>query len=372
VTWSVAANDGITDGPVSPTCNLTIDTAPVTALPRITSTDGKYPVNGASPPTPVGTPGAFSFDPAGTTDVAGYLYGLNTSTPWKFVRAGGTGNTAAVTIDPPVVGDNTLVVRIIGLGGNLGPVQTYHVITGHGTTGSVLLADFGMDAGSGTAVADGTGGHEATAAGSFAWTAGRTGASNDHALDLTSSPGGYARTSESVVDTRYSFAVSAWVRLDDTNGVYTVLSQDGGGTGGGAGFSLQSFSGTAPRWAFSLPLTNGTNPAIVHAFSDAAPAVGVWTHLVGVSCGDVSCLLSGDPAGGVAGRVYLYVDGKLQSAPAADNSPWQSTGTLQIGRGQFNGQYTNLLNGAVDDVTLYWGDPCPPPTATSTDCTGIS
>jgi hypothetical protein len=160
------------------------------------------------------------------------------------------------------------------------------------------------------------------------------------------------------------------VKLDDTNGTYDILSQDGGA--GGAGYYLESFGGTAPRWGFSVPTTDGTNPTILHAFSNGAPKVGVWTHLVGVFCADPSCLLPGDTNNGVAGRLYLYVnDGgglNLQSSPPAFNTPWQATGAMQIGRGQFNGtattpNYTQYLNGAVDDVSVYWGDPCPQPAA---------
>ncbi len=377
VNWSVVASDGIVNGTASGTCHLTIDTVAQTVTPGITSTDGRYPVGGASITTRVGTPGAFTFDPGTATDVRGYLYGLNTSTPWKLVNASGTGSTAAVTIVPPEVGDNSLVVRIIGQGGNLGPVQTYDVITGHGTTGSVLLYHVGMDAGTGRVMADDVGGHTTTAVGSTAWTTGHTGAATDHAVHFASSPGGFMQTPDATVDTRSGFTVSAWVKLDDTAAGYHIVSQDG--PQGGAGYYLESFSGTAPRWSFSVPLTDGPNPKIVHAFSDAAPAVGAWTHLVGVFCTDVSCLLPTDPQNGVGGRVYLYVDDVLQSTSVVDNSPWSAMGPMQIGRGSFRASsadptpdYTNLLNGAVDDVSVYWGDPCPPPTAGSTNCTGIA
>jgi hypothetical protein len=361
VSWSVDANDGIVDGPTSGTCHLTIDTTPETVPPGVTSTDGRYPpggVGGAG--TMVGTPGQFTFDPGGATDLAGYLYGLNTSTPWRFVPAGSTGGTAAVTIVPPVVGDNGLAVRVIGLGGNLGPVRTYDVITTHPTTAApLLLAGWSMDEGAGTSVLDSTGGHDGTAAGSFGWTAGHTGASGDHAVDLTSSPGGFVSTAEPAVDTRYGYTVSAWVRLDDTRASYHVVGQDGVT---GSGYYLESFGGTAPRWGFSVPTTDGTNPTILHAFSDGAPRVGVWTHLVGVYCADPSCLAPGDTA---PGRLYLYVDDggglRLQASRPAFSSPWMSTGGTQIGRSQFNGSHTENLNGAVDDVNVYWADPCPQP-----------
>src|SRR5207302_799 len=128
--WRVRSSDGITTSGYSPSgayCTLIVDTTAVTQAPGITSTDGLYPPGGAG--TQLGIPGQFTFGPGGATDVAGYLYGLDTSTPWKLVAGSGTGLTAGVTIGPPVVGDNSLVVRVIGRGGNLGPVAAYDVVT---------------------------------------------------------------------------------------------------------------------------------------------------------------------------------------------------------------------------------------------------
>lgn len=362
VTWSVVANDGIVNGAASATCHLTIDTTPVTVTPGITSTDGLYPPGGSVPTTPVGTPGAFTLDPGATTDVAGFLYGLNASTPWKFVAASGTGNTAAVTIVPPVVGDNNLAVQVVGLGGNLGPVQTYDVITGHGTTGSVHLAQYHMNVTGGTTVFDTAGGgHDGRAAGTFSWVGGHTGTSGDDALHFdSSSPSGYAVTQEPVVDTRFGYTVSAWVKLDDNAALYHVLTQDGVTS---EAFALEYLKGN-DRWSFSVAESDATSPAIDHALSDAAPKVGVWTHLVGVFCADPSCLAPGDTA---PGRLYLYVDTgsglTLQASQPAFSSPWLSTGGLEFGRGKFNGSEANYLNGTVDEVHAYWGDPCPQPAA---------
>jgi hypothetical protein len=364
VKWSVWAYDQIQNGPTSPTCSLTVDTTPQTQLPGVISTDGKYPVGGAG--TVVGTPGQFTFDPGGATDMAGYLYGLNTSTPWRFVPATGPGNTATVTIVPPVVGPNSLAVRIIGLSGNLGPVQSYDVVTTHPTgSTSVLLGQWNMDEGSGSVVHDSTGGHDGTAAGTLAWAAGHTGAPGDRAIDLSSSaPGGHVTNGEPAVDTRFGYTVSAWVKLADTGGSHTVVSQEG--ASGGA-FYLEYYA-PANRWAFSVPVTDGNSPAIVHAISDVVPQAGVWTHLVGVYCDDVSCLGPNPPA---AGRLYLYVDVggvlQLQSSQPAFTSPWMGTGAIDIGRGLYNGAYSSNLNGTVDDVSMYWGDPCPSP-ATATTC----
>jgi hypothetical protein len=364
VGWHVQTSDGIAASGPTPasgtSCPLVVNTTPQTTEPAVSSSDGKYPPGGAG--TQVGTPGQFTFDPNGATDVAGFVYGLNTTTPWRFVPASGLGSTAAVTIVPAVVGPNQLVVRVIGLGGVLGPVHTYDVVTTHPIGGVVApLAQWAMDEGSGSTAHDGAGGHDASAAGTFSWVAGHTGASADRGLHLSSSsPGGHVSTSEPAVDTRYGYTVSAWVQLADTNGSHTVLSQEGASN---AAFYLEYYS--APnRWAFAMPVTDGTGPVIVHAVSDAAPKVGVWTHLVGVYCNDPSCLAPGDTA---PGRLYLYVDDggglQLQASQPAFSSPWMSMGAVDIGRGLYNGVYTSNLNGAVDDVAIYWGDPCPAPQA---------
>ena len=361
VSWRVRTNDGIANSSYSPSgayCQLIIDSSPVTQTPGITSSDGLYPPGGGG--TQLGTPGQFTFDPAGTTDAAGYLYGVNTSTPWKFVAASGTGLTATVTIDPPIVGDNSLVVRIIGLGGNLGPVATYDVITAHATS-AVHLAQYHMNVTSGTTVFETVGGHTGTAAGSFSWVDGSSGTSGDDALRFSSSsPPGYASTQEPVVDTRYGYTVSAWVKLADKNALYHVLTQDGVTS---EAFALEYLKGN-DRWAFSVSESDSASPTIDHALSDAAPAVGVWTHLVGVYCADPSCLPPGDTA---PGRLLLYVDTgsglKLQASQPVFSSPWMSTGGLQFGRGEFNGAETNYLNGTIDEVHIYWADPCPQPAA---------
>jgi hypothetical protein len=318
----------------------------------------------------------FTFDPGTATDVLGYLYGLNTS-PWELVTATGAGSTASVTIQPLDVGDNFLNVQIIGQSGNVGPVNTYDVITGHGTTGSVLLYHLGMDEGTGSVLKDDVGGHTTTAAGSYSWVAGHTGAAGDYGVHFASSPGGYMQTSDATVDTSSGFAVSAWVKLDDTAATYHIVSQDSALNGGqgGAGYYLELKAGATPYWEFTVPTTDGVSPPLVRAISGAAATAGVWTHLVGVFCFDASCLLPGDTAGG---RVYLYVNDVLQATSAADGSSWSAMGPMQIGRGSHRASSTdpkpnetNYLNGAVDDVSVYWGDPCPPPTAASTNCTGI-
>jgi hypothetical protein len=219
-----------------------------------------------------------------------------------------------------------------------------------------------MNVTAGTTVYDTAGGgHDGLAAGSFSWVGGHSGTSGDEALHFSSSsPSGSAGTREPVVDTRYGYTVSAWVKLDDNAALYHVLTQDGVTS---EAFALEYLKG-GDRWSFSASESDSTSPTIDHALSDAAPRVGVWTHLVGVYCADPSCLAPGDTA---PGRLLLYVDtgggAQLQASQPVFASPWMSTGGLQMGRGKFNGAYANYLNGTIDEVHVYWADPCPQPAA---------
>jgi hypothetical protein len=77
-----------------------------------------------------------------------------------------------------------------------------------------------FDEGSGTYAADSVGDHSATLLGGAGWTTGIVGS---HALNL---PGAYADMAAPVLDTTKSFTVAAWVKLNNTNGYQTFVSED--------------------------------------------------------------------------------------------------------------------------------------------------
>lgn len=106
-----------------------------------------------------------------------------------------------------------------------------------------------------------------------------------------------------------------------------MVSQD---TGGASAFFLQ-YSGADQRWAFSF--------VGLRALSPDKPETGRWYHLVGVRDAQ-------------AGTIALYVDGQKVGQQDACYAPG-STGNTVIGRGQFNGDKVDYLNGAVDDVRLF-------------------
>ena len=99
----------------------------------------------------------------------------------------------------------------------------------------VTLLSF--DEGTGTYAADSVGDHPATLFGQAGWTTGLVG---PYALSLPGAVGSYADITSTVVDTTQSFSVAAWVKLNNTNGYQTFVSEDT--PGGEAAF----FSSYAP------------------------------------------------------------------------------------------------------------------------------
>ncbi|MER7719264.1 LamG-like jellyroll fold domain-containing protein [Streptomyces flaveolus] len=140
--------------------------------------------------------------------------------------------------------------------------------------------------------------------------------------------GQYAETDGPVLDTTGSYTVSAWVSLDELPGNYaTAVSQDSRFQA--SPFYLQYGHGA---FAFSTP---GENRARLVT----TPETGRWYHLVGVR-------------DGASNQIKLYVDGELASTATAGPN-YVGTGSLAVGRAQWNGTDTDFWNGAVDEVHAY-------------------
>jgi alpha-L-arabinofuranosidase len=184
-----------------------------------------------------------------------------------------------------------------------------------------------FDEGTGTFAADSTGSHPATLVGGAGWTTGIVG---PHALSLPGTPGSYADISSPVVDTTKSFTVAAWVKLSNTIGYQTFVSED---TNVEAAFFLQ-LRGDSHQFSFTVPYDFFVLPQ-----SGFVPAAGQWYHLAGVYDAN-------------AHSATLYVNGVL-----ADQiffvTPAAATGHSSVGRGQFNGNPVDFVNGAIDDVRFY-------------------
>jgi hypothetical protein len=150
---------------------------------------------------------------------------------------------------------------------------------------------------------------------------------------------GYASTAGRVVNTDQSFAVSAWVRINNLNHWQTAVSADGTAA---SAFYLQ-YAKDQNRWAMSIAPTDVGVPSSVRALSAAAPRVSVWTHLVGVY-----------DAGSHQAR--LYVNGQLEGTVIVPQT-WRADGVLNVCRARHDSVPADFFSGAVDDVRVIAGVP---------------
>ncbi|MEV0379068.1 LamG-like jellyroll fold domain-containing protein [Nonomuraea sp. NPDC050643] len=318
IRWRARAEDGKANSAWSPWCEATVDATAPGREPEISSPD--YTENGWS--DGVGLPGRFTFAPNGVTDVAAYVWGVDT-TPKNEVTPGSDGSTT-IALTPRHDGPNVLSVRSKDRAGQFGPIRTYVFNVNAGRPAS---GHWTMDDGQGTVAADAAGARPATLYGAT-WTSGKTGT----ALKLANA---YAQTSGPAVDTSRNFTVSTWARLTGTAATATAVTQEGGRTGA---ISLQ-YSKADDRWALAVAGSDADAAPVVRAKSAAAPRLNEWTHLTGVY----------DSA---AGQITLYVNGKLEGT-ATVTAPWNATGPVTIGRGKVNGAASEFWPGDVDEVRFY-------------------
>ncbi|MGW7544742.1 LamG-like jellyroll fold domain-containing protein [Streptomyces sp. NPDC054770] len=146
---------------------------------------------------------------------------------------------------------------------------------------------------------------------------------------------GHANTSGAAVDTSRGFTVSAWIKLNSSSANSTFVSQDGAVNNG---FQLYYSSG-AQAWAFGRHSTDASG-AVWQATYGSKPVIGKWTHLVGVFDATNQ-------------EIRLYVDGKLTAAKDWTYTPWNATGSLQIGRKLSSGAYGEYANAGISDIHIY-------------------
>lgn len=205
------------------------------------------------------------------------------------------------------------------------------VIASGGSTGPVGHWTFDED--SGTTAADSSE-HDnlATLVGSGAgWAAGKQGGSS-----LALNGRSYAEIGMPIVNTGDDFSVSAWATFTGTSGYQTVVSIDGDQV---SGFYLQ-LRGDTGRFSLTRLSTDSTSATTVTAQAvTTSPTTGTWYHLVGVQ--DTT-----------AGRILLYVNGILQDS-VPYTSPWRASGKTAIGRGRYDGNRVDFLQGQIDDVQVF-------------------
>ncbi|MEV7975243.1 LamG-like jellyroll fold domain-containing protein [Streptomyces sp. NPDC086519] len=313
-------------------CWFTIDTSrPV--QPDVDSTN--YP-QCASPDSPddctayggVGAPGSFTLKANGASDVVKFTYQLNDN-PVQTKTFTSATTSYTLSLAPDVRGLNTLTVQTWDSAGNGSASYTYSFKV---APGAGPVDQWSMDEGTGSTAADSVNGKNATLKGPAAW-------SDKARLGKALQGDGtaaYATTDSSALDTTKSFTVAAWVRL--TGNAHNAVAVAQSGVNGSA-FALY-YSTAYQAWIFNRYTSDVASPTIVRSISTMTPAVGVWTHLMGVYDAQEQ-------------TIQLFVNGVPQGDPVAFTTPWQATGGLQIARGQAGGTFTDYFPGQVDEVTAW-------------------
>ncbi|WRQ83303.1 LamG-like jellyroll fold domain-containing protein [Streptomyces sp. MUM 178J] len=302
---------------------------------------------------PSGGPGqkaSFTFAPAsGDGNDIAYQYKLSSGAAWSAEQSG---SKVTVSTTPGKAGTHRVYVRAKDDVGRWGAqnLLDFLVAAGEGPVGRWHF-DEATGVAKDSATAGGAARHDATlSAGAVRDDRGRRGLIThdaqgqplatpvtDRGLALNGSTG-HAATAGPVVETRSSYTVSAWARLDSDPGRnVTVLGQNGSFY---SGFYL-SYQGDKKTWTLRTSPKDATDGNIGEQIVVAKqPATfGVWTHLAAVY----------DAA---AGEIRLYVNGRLQGTDGV-GSPWDASGPLQIGRVLWRGDYTDYFNGSIDEVAAW-------------------
>ncbi|MFC4856936.1 LamG domain-containing protein [Actinophytocola glycyrrhizae] len=268
----------------------------------------------------VGVPGTFTFSANGVTDVDHYLYGWS-NPPSTKVDADALGGNATVTLTPPGDGPRTLYVMSKDRARHASPVTEYRVYV---RAGNSALAQWSFEGNAQDTAF--LGDRHGTFTGTPTFVPGTVGSSVELSRDSMSAP--------NTVDTKASFTVAAWVRLNETVGWHTAVSQSGTSI---AAFQL-GYEATQNRWFFVMPREDRNSPATDMAWSGAVQP-GNWTHLAGVYDAGL-------------GEIRLYVNG-VQVGRVAHTSTWTAEGSVQVGNALVNGGLANHWLGDLDEVQVY-------------------
>ncbi|WLQ53887.1 LamG domain protein jellyroll fold domain protein (plasmid) [Streptomyces poriferorum] len=347
-TWSYYGASHLTS-PSSGFCYFKIDrTAP--QAPSVTFGTVYSPCT-AQACVPGGGPGVkdtFTFGP-GTGDVnAAYMYKLSSDTKWSSDLGGAT---AKKDITPQRSGTYQLQVRAKDPLGRWGATRVVEFLV---AVGEGPVARWRFDEASGAAkdsAEAGTDRHDAVLnGGAVRDNRGRRGEITrdsagqplaepvtDKGLALNGSTG-YATTSGPALETRASYTVSAWVRLDDGSRNRTFVSQDGAHR---SSFYL-GYQLDVRKWTFravNADAAAGASWSYERVESKDPATLKVWTHLTGVFDAEAKTL-------------SFYVNGLLQGT-VPYTTAWAAQGPVQIGRTRYSDTYTDYVAGSVDEVTMW-------------------
>ncbi|MFC3572429.1 LamG-like jellyroll fold domain-containing protein [Streptomyces yaanensis] len=190
-----------------------------------------------------------------------------------------------------------------------------------------------LDETSGTGVTDSSG------AGNTGTATGVTWSGSAANFDGSSTTQGVV-TNGPVLDTTASYTVSTWVKMSSLPTHNAAIVSQTGTTN--SAFMLQyNYTHTgAPLWSLLDTSKDATGPTFPATYSTAVPAVGAWTHVVGVF-------------DATNGSMKLYVNGTQSGTTGTNTTPWGATGPLTIGRDLYAGANSDALPGGVSNVQVY-------------------
>ncbi|AWZ16734.1 LamG domain-containing protein [Streptomyces sp. ICC1] len=286
--------------------------------------------------------GQFTFGPASGDTNTAYQYKLSTDTSWAEIA----GAKPTVSITPPLSGTMKLNVKAKDSLGRWGAtsIVDFVVKEGPGPVGYWNFDEYDGQA-IDTSTTNATLQNNADlSAGSLRTENGRRGGlktptvHEDRTLLLNGTSTQYASTSKPVIDTRSSFTVAGWVRLDRTDKNSTVFGQAGTNM---SGVAITAWAGKP--WMIQMATEDTTEGQLtIGRVTGTTPAqAGVWTHVA------ATYNQSTDLA-------KLYVNGRLEGQMTVTN-PIATTGPMNFGAIKHRGALTDFLPGRVDEVKA-WQD----------------
>jgi hypothetical protein len=275
------------------------------------------------------------FELTGSPDTDRFRYNISGGSNTTVTASSGA---ATITVSPPTTSiDHQLQVWALDAAGNLSARHDMWFTTSK----DLRVPVAGTWRFDGDRRDDSGHGHHLTAGPGVSFTTDRKGRSAS-AMQFTAQPGGCLSTGDSVLDTGNSLTVAAWVRMTDGGAAGTnptVISQAGEYR---SAFYI-AWERSTGKWQFTMPSADAASVTWTSAYSIEPAALGQWTHVAGVH----------DAA---AGRIRLYVDGKLQNVSEAHASMWNASGPIRIGCAiRQEGEISNEVDGVIDDVVAYQG-----------------
>ena len=325
------------ESPWSDWCFFTVDTA----VPPVA-------VEVVELPAGPGMPGRFALStPA--DDAATFRYGWSEAVTSAVIPdsvPGTPGKSATVTLTAPKYGINVLYVQAIDTANNKGYGSTEFLVG----RPAPPVARFGLETYPGVdqprALSDGQptlGGDTPLTPANVTWV-------NDTrvlggAVATVSGTSSALTTVGPVVDTTGSVSVAGWVRLAavPSSADMGIAVQEGIDT---AGFQLGTRLEGAPltpRWSFLMKdadQQSSVTRAAVTSTAITAADVGRWTHIAGVYDRP-------------AGKVRLYVNGKMAAEADRTAAPWAAPGRFAVGRGFSAGAPGGWAKASVVDVQVF-------------------